>query len=184
MRGRWLFLAPVVAFSCSKQRGDTQLHATSISVDAQESSAPSAPLASTTGSTSTHATGWHGTYKSTAGDVYVPPDWKNVHWTVKESTAGIGEGAIAFTVDGATGRAVGTLEGPLGPATIEGFVANGKLTATIARKDSTDQGFTGTLVGVLGERCEGTMNLSPAEANAVRTVTFALAPDVALAPSR
>jgi hypothetical protein len=184
VRGSWLFLAPVVAFSCSKQRGDTQLQATSASIDAQETSAPAAPLATTTGSTSTHATGWHGTYKSTAGEVYVPPDWKNVHWAVKESPAGIGEGAIAITVDGATGRIVGTLEGPLGPAMIEGFVANGKLTATIVRKDSSDQGFTGTLVGVLGERGEGTMNLSTAEANAVRTVTFALSPDVALAPPR
>jgi hypothetical protein len=182
--GSWLFLAPVVALSCSKQHGDTQLQATSSSVDARETSAPAAALASTTGSTSAHATGWHGTYKSTAGEVYVPPDWKNVHWTVKESPAGIGEGAIALSVDAATGRTVGTLEGPLGPATIDGFVANGKLTATIARKDPTDQGFTGTLVGVLAEHCEGTMNLSPAEANAVRTVTFALAPDVALAPSR
>ena len=62
--------------SCSKQRGDTPFQATSISIDAQESAAPAAPLASATGSTSTHATGWHGTYKSTAGDVYVPPDWK------------------------------------------------------------------------------------------------------------
>jgi hypothetical protein len=101
-----------------------------------------------------------------------------VHWNVKESAAGIGEGTIALTVDPVNGRVFGTLEGPLGPATVDGFAADRKLTASIARKDPTDQGFTGTLIGSLGgDRAGGTMNVSLAEASAIRTATFDLSPD-------
>ncbi len=129
-----------------------------------------APPAS--GAAAAGITEWTGTYKSTEGTLTLP---KDVKWKVPESAAGIGDGTLAITVEPASGRARGTVEGALGPATIDGVVVGGKLTATIARKDPTDHGFTGTLSGDLGDAgAHGTMNLAPADATAVRSATFDL----------
>ena len=139
---------------------------------------PSAPA--TTARLPSSASGWRGSYKSEPGALYIPAEWKDVHWKVKEDDGGIGEGTIAVQVDPATRRVVGTLEGPLGPATIDGVVQDGKLTGSIVRKDPRDQGFMGTLVGTVGDgRAEGTMSVSLAEASAIRRATFAMTPDAA-----
>jgi len=161
----------------SPGRGAENGSSAAVAVDAVGRAADGAGAARPVG----HAAGaanWRGSYKSTSGELYIPPEWKNVHWNVKESAAGLGEGAMTLTIDLASGRAVGSLDGPLGPAIVDGFVSEGRLTATIARKEPTDQGFIGTLIGSIGgDRAEGTMNLSGAEASAVRKATFALAPE-------
>jgi hypothetical protein len=121
---------------------------------------------------------WRGSYKSASAELYIPPEWKNVHWNVKETPAGLGEGTMTLSVDPAGGRALGSLDGPLGPAIIDGLVSEGRLTASIARSDPADHGFTGTLVGSMGrDHSEGTMNVSLAEASALRSATFALSPE-------
>jgi hypothetical protein len=121
---------------------------------------------------------WSGTYTSTAGTLYIPEDWKSVRWTVPDTPAGLGDGTLSLTVDSATGRVTGTLAGPLGPATLAGFTADGKITATVARQDASDRGFAGTLVGTLsGDRGEGEIHVSLAEVSAVRTATFSLSRD-------
>jgi hypothetical protein len=118
---------------------------------------------------------WTGKYMSTAGSLYIPEDWKSVHWNVPDSGAGLGEGTVYVTVDGATGRVSGTVEGPLGPATLAGIASDGKISATVARQDASDRGFAGTLQGTLsGDHGEGTMQVSLAEVSAVRTATFSL----------
>jgi hypothetical protein len=179
MSGRWVLVALAFTCACGKSRADTHADtAASSSSGAEGSVFASAPLNPTAAAATGTLVAWRGSYKSTAGVLYVPADWKNVHWTVKESLAGIGEGTIALTVDPVSGRVLGTLDGPLGPATVDGFASDRKLTATIARKDPTDQGFIGTLIGSLGgEHAEGTMNVSPAEASAIRTVKFTLSPN-------
>jgi hypothetical protein len=122
------------------------------------------------------STTWQGSYKSAQGALYIPADWKDVHWKVKETDTGIGDGAVSMRVDGLTGRASGALEGPLGPATLEGVVSDGKVTAQITPKDPPDGGFAGTLVGSLAnDRMEGTMNVSSGFAGAIRTATFTMA---------
>jgi hypothetical protein len=129
------------------------------------------------------ATAWTGSYKSAPGGLYIPPDWKNVRFVVKDTEAGLGEGALSFRVDPPSsgvggGRVLGTLDGPLGPATIDGRAQDGKVTATIFRKDPTDQGFAGTLIGAMaGDRGEGTLNVSLGDANAIRRATFAVKQD-------
>ncbi len=121
---------------------------------------------------------WTGTYTSNAGTLYIPEDWKSVHWTVPDTSAGLGPGSLALTVDGPTGRVTGTLTGPLGPATLAGLVADGKITANIARQDASDRGFTGTLIGTLSaDHGEGTIHVALAEVSAVRTATFSLSRD-------
>jgi hypothetical protein len=118
---------------------------------------------------------WSGTYKSAPGTLYIPPDWKNVRWSGSEGTAGTGDGTLSLDVDGTTGRVVGALDGPLGPAVVDGVLTDGKLSASIARRNASDRGFAGTLVGSIDhDHGTGTMNLSSAEASSIRVATFSL----------
>jgi hypothetical protein len=120
---------------------------------------------------------WTGTYKSAIGSLYIPPDWKSVRWSSPDTERGVGDGTLTLEVDPATGGVLGTLEGALGPATVAGVAVDGKLTATIVRKNPSDRGFAGTLVGAIDqERATGTMNLSSGEASAIRAATFSLTP--------
>jgi hypothetical protein len=120
---------------------------------------------------------WRGSYKSVPGTLFVPADWKNVHWNVAPSSWGLGNGTMRLTVDPA-GRIRGLLEGPLGPAVVDGFDADGSLTATVQSEHPEDQGFAGTLLGkVVDGRVEGTMHVSSALADAIRTATFVLGAD-------
>jgi hypothetical protein len=178
-----VLVAFAFAFGCSKSPADERSEtsaASAIDAAAGPVPRPSAPAP-------THATGsaLRGTYTSAAASLYIPPDWKDVHWKVKETSIGIGEGTIAIHVDPATGRVIGTLEGPLGAATLRGLAADGKLTANIARSDPSDEGFEGTLLGSLAdEHAEGTMYVSLAAGNAIRTATFSMSPDGALKAAR
>ncbi|MDP9151136.1 MAG: hypothetical protein M3O36_14500 [Myxococcota bacterium] len=139
------------------------------------------PRATMTATRSTRALAWRGTYSSQPATVYVPPDWKNVHWKVAESRDGVGQGSMALALDERTGRVTGTLEGPLGPARIEGLAGDDTLTATIVRKEREDQGFTGTLAGAFtAERAEGVIKAALWDASALRAATFTLSSD----PSR
>lgn len=179
MKGGGTFAVLAFACACGRihaeadTRGDA---ATTMSSASSVAGTPSGPLLAPSAPASNGAqVQWHGSYKSTPGELYIPPDWKTVHWNVKDSTAGLGEGAMTVLVDSTGGRAIGSLDGALGPCLIDGFFSEGKLTATVVRRDPSDQGFTGTLVGsIAGDHAEGTMNLAQAEANAVRKATFEL----------
>jgi hypothetical protein len=122
---------------------------------------------------------WRGSYRSTAAELYIPPDWK-VRYVVPETTAGLGDGGLWFRVDPETQRVLGALDGPLGPATIEGTAAGGKLAATIRPDEPGPAGFAGTLVGAIAtDRAEGTMRMSPGEASPVRAASFVVTPGAA-----
>ena len=119
---------------------------------------------------------WQGSYTSTAGPLYVPPGW-NVRWSGGDGSTGIGEGTLTMTIDSASRRIGGLVEGPLGPATLDGLATNETVAATIFRKIPGDYGFTGTLAGAIHDgRVEGTLRVSSGEASMIRTATFALAP--------
>jgi hypothetical protein len=144
----------------------------------QESPAPtaSATIARSAGAIATAApiASWQGSYTSVAGAMTLP---KDVRWRVPETPEGLGVGTLALTVDPASGRVRGTVEGPLGPATLDGMAADGRLTASMARRDPNDRGFIGTLSGdVTDGGVRGTMNVALAEASALRTASFQLAP--------
>jgi hypothetical protein len=124
--------------------------------------------------------GWTGTYKSAAAPLYIPRDapnakeWNGVKWEGDNSPDGIGDGALEVSIDLVSGQVTGTLDGPLGPATLTGLVADKQFSAKVARKDQ-DRGFTGTAVGSAGDdKIEGTMRLSTAEGNVIRSATFTL----------
>ena len=122
-------------------------------------------------------TEWRGQYASATGTLYIPPDWKTVHWKVDDDGAGVGQGDLVLVVDSTGGRLHGTLSGPLGPATVDGLAADGKVTATLSPDKPGDPGFAGTLQGSVADgTCEGTISASPGLAGAIRTAKFSLRP--------
>lgn len=173
-------LAWLVAALCACSRPSAE------KVPGPLASAPVTAMAAATSAPPTPPpTAWRGSYTSAAGTLYIPADWKGVRWTVTDTPAGIGEGAIELSMDPSSGRVRGTLTGVLGPAMLRGQAAGGRLAATIVREDPADRGFAGTLVGtVAGQRAEGTLNVSLAEAGAIRTGTFTLAPGGAAGTAR
>jgi hypothetical protein len=110
-----------------------------------------------------------------AGTITVPDggEWSYVKWRGDESKDGLGEGTLALEITG--NQVTGTLEGPLGPATVRGMVDGTAVTATIERKTASDKGFSGTLLGTLGATLEGSMNLSVHDAHIIRVAKFSLA---------
>jgi hypothetical protein len=170
----WTVTLVGVLSACAKGSSGEAPAPSATGVAPAASASLAAPAASTSAAPAAGNDGWKGGYKSVAGTITLP---KDVKWKVPDSTDGIGEGTIAVTVDRPSGRVRGTLDGVLGPATIDGLVSDGKLTATVARQDPTDHGFTGTLSGDLGDAgARGTMNVALAEVSAVRNATFELAP--------
>jgi hypothetical protein len=172
MRLASLIVVVVLASACAKgSAGDGSGGSPSPSVS--ESAAPPAkapsPAAGATGPTA-----WKGSYKSVAGTIVLP---KDVKWKVPEIASGIGEGTIVLTVDRSTRRVQGTIDGVLGPATIDGLAQDGKITATVSRQNPADQGFTRTLSGDMADAgTSGTINVALADVSAVRNATFVLAP--------
>lgn len=141
--------------------------------------------ASASASASANATGaklpgakasYHGAYSLKPGNMYIPDnkDWNNVKFKNDESKL-TGDGDLTLDVDGT--KVSGTSEGgALGAAIIEGTVDGANVTANIRRKDTADQGLMGTLVAkIAGDKIEGTMRLSDANAAAVREATFSAA---------
>jgi hypothetical protein len=144
------------------------------SVSDSQAATPSAPRASHATATTAPIASWQGSYESAAGALTLP---KGVQWRVPETASGLGAGKLELTVDPANGRVRGTVDGPIGPATLDGLLVGGRLTATIARRDPSDHGFIGTLAGQEGDGgVEGTMNVALAEASAIREATFRLSP--------
>ena len=100
-------------------------------------------------------------------------DWAKTTWRGDESEEGLGEGKLTLTVDPKSGAA----DGPRGPARPgQGTAVTGEFVhANVARKDVTDNGFTGTLEAKLGaDSIEGTIRVSTAEARVIREASFQL----------
>jgi hypothetical protein len=177
--------AASLASACSKTPADGAPPATGGTLSSDAASAANGE-ASAKAATSLHASSaaaaaspseWRGTYESVPGTIHIPPQLKGVHWVVPETDAGLGAGAILLSVDHATGRIRGTVDGPLGPATLDGFADGATMTAKVSRKDPTDRGFTGTLEAQqddAGGGVSGTLNVALAEVSAVRTAAFRL----------
>jgi hypothetical protein len=111
-----------------------------------------------------------GKYSVAMGRMYVPDqkDWSAVKFK-NDETKLLGEGEITLAVDGA-GRVSGSTEaGPLGASILDGTSDGTSLTATVRRKDPTDEGLTGTLVAkIAGDALDGTMKLAESNAAVVR----------------
>lgn len=123
---------------------------------------------------------WTGAYQATPGTLYVPDGGEFSGWKFHgdDASTGLGAGTLTLTVDGASGRATGTGDGPLGPMVVSGVVTNGELSARLDPKDATapTAGFTGVALGkISGASLTGTMHLSAPTGNVIRDATFELA---------
>jgi hypothetical protein len=179
MRRSLASFALLAVVACNgKSSGDApaaSAPAASVAV-ASPSSAPSAAPSASAASNAATST-WSGTYKSAGASLYVPTQkpFDVVKWRGDDAGGGLGDGSLDLTVD-ATGQVSGTGAGALGAVIVSGMYADGELTASLARKDPTDGGFTGTAVGRLaGDKIEGTIHLSLPNATSLRTATFTLA---------
>lgn len=119
---------------------------------------------------STKTVTYAGKYSVAVGKMYVPDqkDWSSVKFK-NDETKLLGDGEITLVVDG-TGRVSGGTEaGPLGASVLAGTSDGTTLTATVRRKDPSDDGLTGTLVAkIAGDALEGTMKLAESNAAVVR----------------
>lgn len=110
--------------------------------------------------------------------MYVPEhkDWASVKWKNEETKHLGAESELSLTID-PSGKVSGSTEGgAMGATVIEGTRDGATVTATVRRKDPTDDGLTGTLVAkIAGDKLEGTMRLADANAAAVREGTFSAA---------
>jgi hypothetical protein len=177
MNTRLSFLALVLllpALACSKGN-DGALPAASSSASSLTSVTTKATVPPPSASAAARPLAWQGTYKSVAGGVTIPESLKAGTWKNADASAALGEGTLSLAVDPLTNRVSGTLDGPLGPASVSGLFADGKITATVRRSDPADQGFAGTLEAApAGGALSGTMNGALGQATAVRTATFSL----------
>ncbi len=175
-------LALVFVLACGKSSGpDAPAGSGAASASAAPSSssaaiASAAPSAAASTATAT-ARAMKGTYKTTTGTLAVTPQWSKTKYGLPESSAGVGDGTLTLQID-AQGRVTGTLDGVVGAAVLEGTLAGPQLTAAVRRKDPTDRGFAGTLVGTIaGDKATGTLSLASAEGGLVRTGTFSASAD-------
>ncbi len=178
-RRRWMAMAIAAlgAVGCGKKDAppNPEPHASASTTQAA-SAAPSAAASSAPPASAKAGGGvFKGKYAIKPAAMYVPADkdWANVKWKNEETTH-VGEGQLSLEID-SLGRVTGTTEnvGALGSAIIEGTSDGKTVAGTLRRKDASDEGLTGTLVGTItADAIEGTMRLSNATANAVREATF------------
>ena len=164
---RKLLLVAILA-SCKESPAtpDAASVSSSVSVSASASaSASAAPAGPPT---------YAGTYNAERGTLYVPDAeaWKGVGLRPDDAGA-TGEGPITLVIDPDGGAVTGTLEGPLGPATLSGVSQEGALSFQVAPKDKTDLAFRGTGTASLDAGVvSGEMHLSSWRANVLRDATF------------
>ncbi len=119
-------------------------------------------------------TAYAGKYAVTPATMYVPSakDWSMVKFKNDEQKM-LGDGELTIRVDQDGRVAGGTEAGPLGASVLDGSLRDGMISATVRRKDPSDNGLTGTLVGKLaGNAITGTMKLAEANAAVVRQASF------------
>src|SRR5487761_2047570 len=87
---------------------------------------------------------WSGRYTASPGPFSVPDggEWAGVKFRGEDASVGLGDGTLAVSVD-PTGRAQGTLEGPLGPLRIRGEIVENAFSAALVPGEPA-QGFSGT----------------------------------------
>lgn len=155
-------IAALAAFGCKKDppkpaEVDAAPGASAAAADA----APAEPKATT----------WKVEYTTEPSTMYIPAEKDWAHTKFKnEPSKYLGKGTFSLTVEPA-GRVSGSSEGgPLGAAVLDGFYDGSTLTANVRRKDPSDEGLTGTLIGTIsGDKLDGTMMLADTNAAAVRS---------------
>jgi hypothetical protein len=131
--------------------------------------------ASSASPASTAPSSYAGKYAAEPATLYIPQekDWAHTKQAKDDPSKLVGEGTLSFTIDPA-GRVEGTIDsGPASPAILHGSLDGETLSATIRRKDPTDEGLYGTATAKLkGKSVEGVLKLSDARAALLREAKF------------
>ena len=160
---RKLLLMVAILASCKDPPATPDAAPVAVSASVSASAAP--PPGPTT---------YAGTYNAERGTLYIPDAeaWKGVNLRPDDAGA-TGEGAITLTIDPDGGAVTGSLEGPLGPATLTGVSQEGAISFQVAPKEKTDLAFRGTgTAGVDAGVLSGDMHVSSWRANVLREATF------------
>lgn len=127
-----------------------------------------------------------GTYKSTAGTLYVPDAaaFNGFKFRGDDDAGGLGEGPLTLTVDLDAGVVTGALQGPLGPGAITGTARDGTIAFKVTPSTS-ELAFSGVGTGAFdGGAASGDMHLSSWHANVLRDATFQVSSRPAPPPPR
>ena len=155
----------VLVIACTKPQASESKPAPSASVSASASASarPAGPVR------------YAGTYTSKPADLYVPDaePYKGFKFRGDDAGLALGDGNIQLTVD-PSGSVTGTVDGPLGAATLTGVAADGGVTFHVAPSDpKADLAFSGTGTGeVSATEAKGSLQLSSWRANVLREATF------------
>ena len=175
MRGLFLDLLAVLALA-GYSRSTPSTTATTSSASIPLATPNPSSSASASAATAGPVT-YTGHYTSKEGSLFVPDgaEWSGVKWRGDDASIGMGDGTLTFTVDPKTGRLDGTGDGAIGPVVVTGMLSDARVSFTLARKDISDEGFTGSAIGrVTDGKILGTMNLSLASASVIREASFSL----------
>jgi hypothetical protein len=159
--------ASVAAFAACKPDAHDGKAAPSASASAATVASASARPAGPT-----HFTG---TYTSKASELFVPDAeaYKGFKFRGDDAGSALGDGPIKLTV-ALDGKVTGSLEGPLGPATLDGVATDAGITFRVTADDpKADLALSGTGEGEASpSEVKGTMQLSSWHANLLRQATF------------
>lgn len=164
----------VAASACSKSSTEAAPPAPSVSALPTTSATPVASVAPTV---KAGLVTFRGQGQLEVGDLYVPgkgevpnaKEWENTKWRGDETSTNLGAVTFELTVDEATGKLWGSLDGASGPAVLNGTMLGPRVSATITRKDPSDQGLTGLFVATReGDALKGTLRLSIGTARILR----------------
>lgn len=166
-----VLLAPLLA-ACPKSTPPS-------AEDAQAAPPPSAAAPAEAAAPEKKETTFAGSYTAAPGALYIPEEkeYERVKQAKEDPTKLVGEGKLSIVVS-PDGRVSGTIDsGPAAPAVIEGSESDGKLTATVRRKDPADEGLTGVLTGTTaGGKLSGAMELATADGSVLREAKVSAEP--------
>lgn len=167
----FVLAGPLALCACDKKNPDSTAASASASVAAPASASASASAAPAAGPRT-----FKGTYTAAHAGFYVPDGapYDGVKFRGDDAGDALGDGTLSITID-KDGIVSGEGAGPLGAFTVAGIERDGDVTFTVARKDPSDLGGTGTGIGTLSAKSlDGTMRVSAYRAQIIREATFKL----------
>ena len=174
----FLLMSGSFTAACESRREDSSRGQTTAETAVISPSASAAPRASATAANSTevasppsdsaHTGTFKGKYSAKKTTPSLAPDVVVKSWKSDDGKRGAGEGRITLTIE-SNGRATGIVEGPLGPATLEGSVEGKRVRAELVPDRDDADAFSGLFDGTLeGSGIVGTLRAADGSASVVR----------------
>jgi hypothetical protein len=155
------------------KEGGAQAASGSIASTGTGTSAAAGVSASASAGVPTGPKAFAGSYKA-APQLLHMPDFTGTKWRGDDAGIALGEGKISISLL-PDGRVMGTMEAPLGPSTIYGTHADGRVSATVRGEVGDDKAWVGTLSATAtAGKLEGVLTMSSSRGNVARQASFSL----------